>query len=62
MLPFQKLDQEFFRKADLYKVWSFVAMGLFALYVIIQLLILCIFWKFKNTGEEAEYGGNSGSG
>ena len=34
MLPFQKLDQEFIRKADLYKAWSVVAMGLFALYVI----------------------------
>ena len=59
MLPFQKLDQEFVRKAGLYKTFSFVAMGLLVLYVLIALLILRVLWRFRKAGIKDENTGET---
>ena len=53
MSPTQKLDLEFVRNSNGYKFWSYGCMGLLVLFFLVQLLILCVFWKFYKTGKEA---------
>ena len=68
MLPVQKLDAEFIANAGLYKLWSYACMGFFVLTFLVQVLILCLFWRFYKTGQDvaeiekadkAKNGGNS---
>ena len=53
MSPKQKLDEEFITNASYYKIWSYMCMGFFVLTFLIQVLILCVFWKFYKTGKDA---------